>query len=310
MNFEHLRTFYAVATKKSFTKAARSLFITQSAVSQQMKALEHSLGCSLFNRENRKVFLTTDGVLLLNYSTKFFDIYEEITSLFNSRAVTKKGKISLASTRVIGTSYLSKLIVHFIKQNPGIEVYFRLNNSHTVLDMVLEGNVMFGIAGDMRTPSGIKKIMLHQEKLIAISSPHHHLAHSNSVSAEEIAETPFIWREKGTHTREIITNWFLENTNQKLPAKSIVLGQLEAVKQFIEEGYGITFIPEVAVENEIKENKIVQINVKNFNHYVNSYLYFFEEKTLSKSSLQFLKLVFESNMFSHSKNIAKINNHS
>ena len=110
MNFDHLRTFYAVATKKSFTKAARSLFITQSAVSQQMKALENSIGCSLFNRDNRKVFLTTDGVLLLDYSRRFFNLYEEITSLFNSRAVTKKGKISFASTRVIGTKYLSKLM--------------------------------------------------------------------------------------------------------------------------------------------------------------------------------------------------------
>ena len=103
MNIEHLKAFYRVAREGSFTKAARTLYITQSAVSQQVQALEHSLKIKLFDRSGRKVLLTSQGEFLLSYAKKMFALYEEIETVFELQRTLEKGKITIASTRVIGT---------------------------------------------------------------------------------------------------------------------------------------------------------------------------------------------------------------
>ena len=92
MNIEHLKAFYKVAREGSFTKAAGTLYITQSAVSQQIQALENSLKIKLFDRSGRKILLTSQGESLLSYAKKMFALYEEIEAVFELQQTLEKGK--------------------------------------------------------------------------------------------------------------------------------------------------------------------------------------------------------------------------
>jgi DNA-binding transcriptional LysR family regulator len=306
MKFDQLTAFHKIVEKGGFTKAANALFISQSAVSQQIKALEHSLGCILFDRKSRKNLLTSDGKLLFEYSKRIFNIYEEVTSVFNSKSHEKKGKVAFASTRSVGTNILPKTIAHFINMNPRVELYFRLGNSYRVLDLLYEEKIDFGIAKRMSTPGGIKKFLIHQDELIAISSPNHYLSKKKKVSASDIVNSQFVWREKGTQTREVVTEWFKKNTGNNYPSESVVLEQMEAAKKIVAEGYGVAFLPKIAVEKELKSGSLSQLDLIDFSHTLDSYFYFFENKPFTKATLGLLRLFSNIESFSDSINLKNL----
>ena len=124
MNLDKLKAFHKIALTSSFTKAARMLHLTQSAVSQQIQSLEDTFGISLFDRSNKKVRLTGEGETLLSYTERLFDLYDEIVTLFELQQTLQKGKITIGSTRVLGTYFLPRIIGTFNRQYPDIETIF------------------------------------------------------------------------------------------------------------------------------------------------------------------------------------------
>jgi len=303
MNIEHLKAFYKVSQEGSFTKAARTLYITQSAVSQQVQALEHSLQIKLFDRSGKKILLTSQGESLLSYAKKLFGLYEEIESLFELQKTLEKGKIKIASTRVIGTYYLPQIIGLYNRQYPGIEIDLRLGNSHRILDIILDGEVDFGIAGKVRKYPRLTNTHIHHEKLLIVSGPDHHFTESKPITLEQIVQLPFIGREKGTQTREAVKRWFERNLGKKYPKKSIELENVEATKRIVEAGYGFTIIPEAAVRRDIEAGLLKQIELEGFDISVDFYLFYFKAKVFSKAVKTFLKMLADSQLFSCSANL-------
>ena len=103
MNIDQLKAFQRVASRESFTKAAQELFLTQSAVSQQIRSLEEEIGSRLFDRSGRRIRLTGEGEILLTYTQRLFDLHEEIEKLFGNLRTLKRGKIAIGATAVIRT---------------------------------------------------------------------------------------------------------------------------------------------------------------------------------------------------------------
>ena len=116
MNIDPLKAFPRVAHTGSFTKAAEELFLTQPAVSQQIEAQEGSFGITLFDRSNKKVRLSNEGEILLAYTNRLFNIFEEIEILFDQFEDLRKGKVTLGSTAVLGTYFLPRIIGRYSKQ--------------------------------------------------------------------------------------------------------------------------------------------------------------------------------------------------
>ena len=303
MNIDQLKSFYRVARTGSFTKAAGELHITQSAVSQQVQALEHSLGIKLFDRSRKKVFLTTEGETLSAYAKRLFDLYEEIENVFEFQQKLQKGKIKIASTRVLGTYYLPEIIGLYNHRYPGIEIDLRLGNTHRILDIILEGEVDFGFAGKVRNHARLYDIPVHTEKLLLVSSPHHYLTSKKFIDPAELIKTPFIWREKGTLTQKVVKRWFEKNLGKNSSAKSIALENVEAAKRMVEEGYGITALPESAVKREIDMGVLKAIQVDGFELSVDFCLFYFKGKIFSKAAMTFLKMLYDTRRLSHSKNM-------
>ncbi|MBW1642137.1 MAG: LysR family transcriptional regulator, partial [Deltaproteobacteria bacterium] len=150
MNFDQLKTFHHVAQAGSFTLAARELFLTQPAVSQQVKALELFLGTTLFDRSGKQVRLTSEGEILLSYTGRLFHLYDEIEAIFSHMQDLKKGKVTIGSTAVIGTYFLPRTIGRYNKRYPGIELDLKMGNSNTVHSMLADGKIDLGFAGKIR----------------------------------------------------------------------------------------------------------------------------------------------------------------
>ena len=305
MNIDQLKAFHQVARAGSFTRAADELHLTQPAVSQQIKSLEASLGITLFDRSNKKVRLSNEGEILLSYTSRLLNIFEEIEILFDQFEGLRRGKVTLGSTAVLGTYFLPRVIGRYSKQYPGIHIDLRMGNSQMVHNWVLEGSVDFGFAGMMKIQPRLSRIRIHREMLLMVCSKDNPLARKKSVRVADLADTPFIWREKGTQTRSLVKEWFENNTRKKFPQKSIELQNLEAAKRTVIEGYGVTVTPEIAVRREIHLGLLKQIHLKDFSLWFDYYVLLLKGKIFSKASQAFMEMLADFKLLSVAENLKK-----
>jgi len=298
MNFDQLKAFHQVAITGSFTKAAMALFLTQPAVSQQVRALESHLGITLFDRSGKKTMMTSEGEILLSHTDKLFRYYREIEELFGDMQNLKMGKITIGATAVMGTYFLPGMIGRYNKRYPGIDIDMRMGNSHKIIGMLLEGGVDFGFAGRIKINPRLKGIPLHKEKLLIVTAPDNHLIKKKVVRPEELEKIPFIWREKGTQTRELVKTWFEKSMGAIFPNKSIELQNLEAAKRTVIEGYGVTVAPEISVRREIHLGLLKSIKLKKFSLSFDYYLFYLKGRTISRASEVFLEMLSDYKLFS------------
>jgi DNA-binding transcriptional LysR family regulator len=302
MNIEQMKAFHKVASTGSFTRAARELFVTQPAVSHEVKALESSLGVALFDRSGKKVRLTAEGEVLFSYTHRLFALHEEIASLFGRMKTLQYGSIRIGSTALLGTYFLPRIIGGLNRKYPGIRVDLRMGNSNEIIHLVREGAVDLGFAGMIVKDTRIRFIPVHQEKLIMVASPRHRLA-GRKISLDDIAGTPFIWREKGTQTRKLIEKWFDSQPRYRYPLEAIELENMEAAKRMVEEGYGITVFPEAAVKREISAGLLKRLNLEGLPLVNSYYLLFLKGKKPSRAVEAFQKMLLNSPFLSQSKNL-------
>jgi DNA-binding transcriptional LysR family regulator len=186
----------------------------------------------------------------------------------------------------------------------GVEIDLRLGNSDYILKRILEGDIEFGFAGMRRSQSSLCHLLIHREPLVIIISPKHEFCRKKTIEPEDLLEVPFIWREKGTQTLEMVKKWF-RKTIGAYPEKSFELENVEAAKRIVEDGYGITIVCEKAAEREIKEGRLKTVLVEDFSIAFDVYLFFLKGKTFSMASKAFLSALKASEL-SHIRNLNQI----
>ena len=299
MNCDQLQTFQAVAMTGSFTKAARQLLLTQSAVSQQIQTLEAALGVRLFDREGKKIHLTREGEILLSRARRVTVELREIKSLFEDLSNLERGRMDIGSSAIFGTHFLPRPIGAFNKSHPGVEIRLHSGNSHEIISMLLNDEIEFGFGGLFEDEQNIDFIMIHTEPLIAVAGKHHPLAHKKKVTAEHLKTVPLILREKGTRIRRNMEAWFAAVAGSFSPGTIIELENAETAKKMIEEGYGITILPKTAVRRELKAGTLKKIDLPKLNLNAAYYLYYPRFRKFSRAAKTFLRLLPETTRLSH-----------
>ena len=303
MNVDQIKAFHKVAATGSFTKAARELFLTQSAVSQQIRALEDEIGGRLFDRSGRTVRLTGEGEVLLAYAKRLFDLHEEIETLFDGLRKLEKGKIAVGATAVIGTYFMPAVISAYHRQYPGIEIDLRMGNSEQIQRMILDREADLGVAGMIKKHKTLNNAFIHREELLFVCSPHNPLAERETVTIAELDRIPFIWREKGTQTLAIVKKWFQENAADDFPRQTLSLANMEAAKRIVEEGYGVTIIPSSAACREIEAGLLKRLRVTDFDLTVDYGLFYPKGRPFSRAADAFLEVLCGLGIFSHGANL-------
>ena len=302
MNIDHLKSFFMVAKVGNFTKAARELFLTQPAVSQHIQSLEHFYNTVLFDRTGRKIMLTRQGEMLFEHTQDLLDQFKEIETLFQGLNSMSRGRLDIATSAVVGTYMLPRVVGRYNAAYPDIEMELRGGNSHQVTHLVLEGQVDFGFAAGPATqyPELFTDIV-HREKMVAVVSPKNFLADLEVVHLEDFRKTPFISREQGTQTRQIVRNWLAQSSGEKAKLKFIELENVETVKRVVEEGFGISVIPESAVKREVADGRLVIVNLDGFDEEVTFHLIRHKGRRLSTAAKTFLSMMPE--VFTHAREL-------
>ena len=256
MNYtlNQLRIFLKVVQTESVTKASEELFLTQPAVSIQLRNFQDQFDIPLTEVVGRKIYITDFGREIAEAAENILNQVQEINykTLAYKGQLTGKLKISVVSTgKYVMPYFLSK----FLKENSGVELEMDVTNKNKVIESLENNTVDFALVSILPATQNIEKLDLLQNKLYLVGSEK--VDFKRGTKTKEILENlPIIFREKGSGTRQTMEKFFAENTIAVL--KRMELSSNEAVKQALLAGLGYSVMPLIGIRNEI-QNKELQI---------------------------------------------------
>ena len=237
-NFHQLFIFHTVAQSGSFTRAARELDITQPAVSIQVKELERSLGTVLLERRRRGVGLSDTGETVYGYTKRIFSLADEMRLAIQDIESLQSGRLTIGSSSTPGEYILPVAIGVFKERYPKIEVALSISNTQELVEKILDRELDMGMAGDVVEMDGLRSFTYVNDEVALVASATHKLAlKSGRLSLRDIADEPFIMRERGSATRKAAMDALREKGIE--PKVAMELGSNEAVKRAAAAGLGL-----------------------------------------------------------------------
>ncbi|OPX84290.1 MAG: HTH-type transcriptional activator CmpR [Pelotomaculum sp. PtaB.Bin104] len=262
MNFKQLEAFIWVAELQSFTKAARQLFMSQPAVSFQIKALEEELEVTLFNRGDKKMILTGAGQLLYPEVKQMFKHYQKIKTGLDDLKGLKTGHLVIGAGTIPGEYLLPLFIGEFKKKYPGIIISLKVSGSSRVERWVREREADLGITGMPVENENIECIPWLQDQLVLIVPPSHTWLNSVKINISDLMSETMILCEQGSGTRRTIEQKLAENqiSINKIPV-GMELGSTRAVITAVEAGLGVSIVSSYAVHEALALGRVRKVDV-------------------------------------------------
>ncbi len=247
MELQSLRGFYWAGVHKSFSKAAKVLHIGQSAVSHQVKALEHELQVKLYEREGRGIHLTPAGKILMAYVDMILQTLDNIETHFAELAGTPEGTVTVAAYRGIMQYKLPQIVQAFKKHNPEIRLVILNRPLDTqILDMVSRGDVDFGIITSWNEFLDVSFFEVWSYEMFLCVPANHRLAGRLQVGLQEIVREPLILYEQENSIRKRIEKVFKEkNLSYNF---AIETGGATVIQEYVKIGQGISIVSGLVVE--------------------------------------------------------------
>lgn len=206
-NLRQLRTFLAVAHSGSFTKGAERVRLTQSAVSRQMKDLEHSVGARLFERFGRAAQLTNAGKALLPQVEKILFQAEDAGRLIQELNDGTAGELTVGATITAANYLLPDILAAHRHEYPKVRLVLRPAASAKLLNQVYRNELDLALVGHVPAHPDLRIWGTIKDEIVMVSSPRHPLAGSRRVSAGKMADQDLILRESASDTRRIVEQW-------------------------------------------------------------------------------------------------------
>lgn len=263
MSDRRLKVFHTVAKLLSFTKAAEALHMTQPAVTFQVRQLEEYFNTRLFDRTHNKVSLTSAGEKVSEFAERIFDLYAEMENSVRDLTGEISGALTIGASTTIAEYMLPSLLGEFKKRYPDINLRLKVSNSDGVVSMVEHNVIDLGV---VEAPVSNKNLIVeicHDDHLVVVAAPEHDLVkRGGKVSAQDIKEYPFVCREEGSGTREVIMQYLAdEGVTAAEMNFSLELGSPEALKGAVEAGMGISILSRSTIDKELKLNTLAELQL-------------------------------------------------
>jgi DNA-binding transcriptional LysR family regulator len=255
-----LQVFHAVAKHLSFTKAAEALFMTQPAVTFQIRQLEEQFSTRLFDRAHGRIALTPAGQMALDYAERILGLSAELDTRLKEMSGQAAGPLLIGASTTIAEFLLPQVLGEFKVRNPAVVPRLFVANSEAVQGRVAERTLDLGfIEGDSHLPSLVSDACCEDE-LRVVCAPSHPLAKLAAVEPKALLEHAYVSREPGSGTREVIDH-YLRKAGVQPDALQVVmeLGSPEALKGLVATGLGFTIMSSAIAALEVKLGRLVQV---------------------------------------------------
>ena len=247
-----MQVFYTVAKLLSFTKAAETLHMTQPAVTFQIRQLEEHFNTRLFDRTHNRVSLTETGRAAYKYAEQIFELYAEMESSVKEVTGDLSGVLTIGASTTIAEYVLPTILGGFSSKYPEINLRLNVSNTDGIVSMVENSMIDLGVVEGPVMNKNLQVELYKVDELVLICSLDHKLAQNSSISLSDVIEFPFISREEGSGTREIILSFLgeagLDKNNLNI---TMELGSPESIKRAVEAGMGLSVMSRAAIEKEM-----------------------------------------------------------
>ncbi|MBI5919453.1 MAG: LysR family transcriptional regulator [Nitrosomonadales bacterium] len=261
ITLRQLQVFESVARHLSHSRAATELYLSQPAISMQIKQVEEIIGLPMFEQVGKKLFLTEAGREMLHYSRTVLQQIEEMESVFSEMKGLERGHLGIS---VVSTAnyFMPQLLAKFIQLHPSISVSLNVGNRDAVLKQLSENISDLAIMGQPPAGTDILAESFMQNPLVVIAAPTHQLAAVANIKARQLAQETFLLRELGSGTRSVAERYFASH-RIPLPA-SMAMDTNEAIKQSVQAGMGLGIISQHGIELELETRRLCILNVEGF----------------------------------------------
>lgn len=263
MNLSWLRTFIFIVEKKSLTKAAQALHLTQPAVSKQLNSLEKLYGISLLHRTSRNVNVTEAGKIVYDYSKQILAKVNESKVAVQALQEELSGSLVFGASTIPGEYILPAALGRFQELHPQVIAKLEIADSTEIGQLIMDGKLEAGMIGALLDNPLLCQEHIVDDELVVIASSRHHLANERSLIFEDILEEPLIVREAGSGTQLVIEHKLKEKdiTPDRLNVR-LELGSTAAVVNAVAAGLGISLVSRFAVENRINAEDIAALDIE------------------------------------------------
>ncbi|MDD4911724.1 MAG: LysR substrate-binding domain-containing protein [Sideroxydans sp.] len=290
LSLRQLQVFESVARHLNHSRAAEELFLSQPAVSMQIKQAEQTIGMPLFEQVGKKLFLTEAGREMLHYSRSIVLLMQEMETVFDEMKGLEHGHLCIA---VVSTAnyFMPQLLAKFIQAHPKIKVSLSVANRDAVIKQLADNVADLAIMGQPPEGTDMLAEPFMENPLVVIASPQHPLATATKIQPRQLVNEIFLLREQGSGTRGVVERFF---ASHKLPLPThMAMDTNEAIKQSVQAGMGIGIISSHSIELELETKRLLVLNVEDFPIVRHWYIVHRKDKRASVAAHEFNRFLLE-----------------
>ena len=294
MNLKQLESFTLIIESRSFSQAAKKLFLTQPTISSHIALLEKELNTQLLVRTTKDVHPTEEGKKLYTYAKQILNIQNMIFQEFNIKS-EESNLLTLGASTIPEQYILPEVLPKYIRKNKS-ELKILQGDSSQVIDKIINKEIEVGLVGTEIENSSLIFEPFFRDKLVVITpvNDKYIKMKEDGFRVSDLLKEPIIMREKGSGTRKEIKE-FLKAHNFDINNLNVIatLNSIEAIKKSVQNNMGISIVSNLAVEDFAKDNKVLVFEFKEMDMYRNLYIVRNKEMYMSKCALKFIRFVRE-----------------
>lgn len=290
ISIRQLQVFESVARHLSHSRAAAELFLSQPAVSMQIKQTENAIGLPLFEQVGKKLHLTAAGNELLHYARSMLQLMQEMESVFDEMKGLEYGQLNIS---VVSTAnyFMPQLLAKFIQLHPKINVSLSVANRDAVVKQLSDNVADLAIMGQPPEGADMVSQSFMPNPLVVIAAPDHPLAKRKKIQPRQLANETFLLREVGSGTRGVVERFFASH-RLPLPAH-MEMDTNEAIKQSVHARIGIGIISRHGIELELETKRLCILDVVGFPIVRNWHIVQRKNKRLSTAAHAFQRFLLD-----------------
>jgi DNA-binding transcriptional LysR family regulator len=257
LDSRQLRAFYVLARTGSFTQAARELHVTQSGVSHAMKALERDVGCRLFDKVGKKFALTQAGEHLLHYASRILQEMVAAREALDQLGKWGRGRLRLGASTTACQHILPAVLREFKESFPEHRITIEPGDTPALVSLLLQQRVDLGLGLEMDREPQLEFHPLFMDELQFIVGAQHPWARAGRVERLEIPRQNYILYNKASITFQLIESYF---RHDDMSLKTVIeLGSMEAIKELVKLGVGVSVVSPWIARKELEEQSMVAL---------------------------------------------------
>lgn len=259
-----LKVFHTVASRSSFTKASEELNISQPAVTKHIKEIENQLNTKLFDRKGTSIQLTQSGKILFEYAEKIRTIYRDLEFEIHQINQKHQGKLIIGASTTVAQYILPEILAKFKSYYKDIKIELITHNTEMISELLKDGKIDLGIIEGESQSAYFDYLKFKADEIVLVAKANHPLA-NKTLNVKYLYKLELVLREQGSGSLEFIQNRLkekgivIENLNVVMQ-----LGSSESIKNYLLHSDALAFLSVSTILNELKNNQLTIIDVKNF----------------------------------------------